>query len=238
MTRQERTRDELVAYLLGEASAERAEALESALFADDELFEELRMTEAELYDDYAAGQLSQRRRARFETRYLRTSEDRERLRFAAAMHRRANAVAAPDADAARPRRSGWLGRWLRPAMAAAAVATVLVLFVVLRGDAPESASRQIVVLGEEAVRGEQSVTPLPAADEIVLELRGHPASGLRARLLRGDRVVAHPPVSVEEGRGRIVLRPGELEPGIYALELSRGDGDAREILGYYSLQVE
>jgi anti-sigma factor RsiW len=235
MTAPEPTTDELVSYLLGELPAERAEALETDFFAGDELFEALEATEAELYADYASGMLSQRRRALFEARYLTNSDARQRLRFAAALERSARAEASP--APMRPERAGWLQRLLRPRALVPAVAAFacLLLFVVLR-DAPAELP-QVVRLDGHAVRGDHSVTALPKAEEVVLELVGH-EDPIHVRLLRGERVVAQPQVRFKEGVHRVVLRPRELKPGIYELELSRGAGSEREILAYHSLQIE
>jgi hypothetical protein len=69
-------------YLLGEMEVEELETVEKRFISEDSLFDELRAVEDELYLEYSAGELSDLERSVFETKFLRTPEDRSRLRFA------------------------------------------------------------------------------------------------------------------------------------------------------------
>lgn len=72
----------LVRYLLGEASPEECSDLEAKYLANAELFEELAAAENDLIDAYAAGQLRDPDRRRFEEYFLVTPERRQRVEFA------------------------------------------------------------------------------------------------------------------------------------------------------------
>ncbi len=77
----------LLNYLLGDLPDEERERVEERMFADDEFYEQIEAMKAELADDYARGELSSRERARYESRFLTSTNGRERLAFARAMAR-------------------------------------------------------------------------------------------------------------------------------------------------------
>jgi hypothetical protein len=101
--------DRLVRYLLGELPPEEQERLEAEFFARDEAFHDLLAAEDDLIDAYCGGGLAGPLRERFEARYLRTDEGRERVEFARALRRLSPGT--------RPSR-----RWLPLAASLAAVA--------------------------------------------------------------------------------------------------------------------
>jgi hypothetical protein len=79
-------RGRLIAYLLHEMPEDERDAFAERWFVDPAMHEELRMTEAELLDNYARGSVSRSRRQRIE-RYLLDSEpQRRKLAFAAGLH--------------------------------------------------------------------------------------------------------------------------------------------------------
>lgn len=78
----------LRSWLLGKLSEAEAEALEAELIEREPMFDELRAIESELWDDLAAGRLDASEREAF-LRTRTSPEDRERLRFAQALDRRA-----------------------------------------------------------------------------------------------------------------------------------------------------
>src|SRR6266545_3283085 len=69
--------DELVQYLLGRMPEQERLELEERLFTDEELDEELLATTDDLIRAYLAGELSEADRARFETHFLASPENRE-----------------------------------------------------------------------------------------------------------------------------------------------------------------
>ena len=97
-------------YLLGRLSEGDAEKLEARIVDDENAFYEVRDAEADLFDEFARGELGGEERAAFAAKY---GSD-PRLAFASAMARR-------------PRRSGRVVAWTALAAAAAAAFTVVML---------------------------------------------------------------------------------------------------------------
>lgn len=85
-------RDQLANYLLRRASAEDSAQITERLFSDDNLTAELEAVERDLLDAYARGELSAPDRAAVETCLLTSDSQHEKLRFAVAFARRANAA--------------------------------------------------------------------------------------------------------------------------------------------------
>jgi hypothetical protein len=82
-TQQERIRR----YLLGELSDGAGEEIERELLINEDLFEEILVTEAELTDEYIEGKLAAEERTHFEQHFLATPERQQDLRFARALNR-------------------------------------------------------------------------------------------------------------------------------------------------------
>lgn len=74
-------------YLLGRLDEDSCQDFEKQLLIDDELFEELTVSEDELVDQYLSGELDKATALLFETFFLRTSERQNKLRFARALRR-------------------------------------------------------------------------------------------------------------------------------------------------------
>jgi hypothetical protein len=68
-------------YLLGELSKEERLQLEETYFADDDFFEQLLIAEDELITAYVHGDLSKSEMGRFETNFLASLEQREKVEF-------------------------------------------------------------------------------------------------------------------------------------------------------------
>jgi hypothetical protein len=100
-------------FLLGGLPEDERRSLELDFLRNDEAFADLLAREDELRFAYAAGTLDREERALFETRYLRSAEDREQLAFAKALLNRAETNARPAAA------SPWGGRSVVLALAAA-----------------------------------------------------------------------------------------------------------------------
>ena len=73
---------ELRSYLLGNLAPERETELHALLREDAALHEELLAVEAELFDQYACGLLTDREKKRFESHVLTAADAAEKLRFA------------------------------------------------------------------------------------------------------------------------------------------------------------
>jgi anti-sigma factor RsiW len=73
-------------YLLGDTPQEEKDSLEGQYFADAVLFEELVAAEHDLIDSYVRGELKESDRQRFELRYGKSPQQRERVDFARALN--------------------------------------------------------------------------------------------------------------------------------------------------------
>jgi hypothetical protein len=126
--------DEIIRYLLGEASEAESSALEQAYFSDPQLFDRIVATEAELVDSYARGQLSSEQRRRFETHYLSHPQRRERARFGADLAAKIDSLSQVPAPSS-PRMSWWsrlfaITSWPRVAWALPVLLVLLATSVV------------------------------------------------------------------------------------------------------------
>jgi hypothetical protein len=74
-------------YLLGQASPEDSSWLEEELLADGDLYQELRVVEDELIDQYLRNDLPADDHQSFETHFLQAPERRKKLRFGRALHK-------------------------------------------------------------------------------------------------------------------------------------------------------
>ncbi|HWX40843.1 MAG TPA: hypothetical protein VN345_06800, partial [Blastocatellia bacterium] len=75
-------KDEMVSYLLGELTGDKAEEFEQQYLADQDTFELLEAVEEELIEDYLRGALSPAERVLFERRYMSRPENQEKIEFA------------------------------------------------------------------------------------------------------------------------------------------------------------
>ena len=81
------TQTRLRNYLLGQCDEAECEAVETMVFTDDDLFEELQVLEDEIIDEYLNEKLSPEARAHFEEHFLAAPERIEQLRFASTFER-------------------------------------------------------------------------------------------------------------------------------------------------------
>lgn len=75
----------MIAYLLDEMPEAEREAFVERWFTDPELYQQLRMVEAGLVDDYVRGQLSEARRRQVEQLLLTSESQKRKLAFAEAL---------------------------------------------------------------------------------------------------------------------------------------------------------
>lgn len=90
--------DEIRRYLLGRVPPQDLPALEERIFVDSELYEELSIVEVELIDEYLRGELAPSDRERFESHFMAAPERREKMRFARALKKFADAEGAAQAQ--------------------------------------------------------------------------------------------------------------------------------------------
>ena len=75
-----------VRYLLGLASPAEREHVESEYFHDADAFQRMLSAEDDLIDAYARGELSDEERHRFEKRFLKSSQVKDRVQFSRAFN--------------------------------------------------------------------------------------------------------------------------------------------------------
>ena len=123
------TRARIRKYLLGEADEAEREAIESMIFTNDELFEELLVVEDEVIDEYLNDKLSPEVRSRFENRFLAAPERLEQLQFARVFDRYVSSQTAASTPTPTPSH-GWVyGLYSSPVRVA--VAALLLVVVAL-----------------------------------------------------------------------------------------------------------
>lgn len=71
-----------VRYLLGQLSEQEEKRFEDSFFADDEVFEDLKISEAEVIDAYVAKELTEKQRKHLEQRLATSTRLQQRLAFA------------------------------------------------------------------------------------------------------------------------------------------------------------
>ncbi len=158
----------LVRYLLGALPEEEQEALEQRYFTEPVLLAELEAAADELIQEYLSGALAGEDRIRFESHFLASPRQQERLRFMQAL---LTGLARPSRETGTVRTVPWRAR--SAVWAAAAVLTISTASAVLFRWSPAPASRRGTPPARTAA---VSPTPLagpkPLPDPIVRLLRG------------------------------------------------------------------
>src|SRR4051812_15132317 len=85
MEQQPESRQLIISYLLGNLAEPARSEFEQKYFADDNLFDLLRVTEDELIDAYVRGELSAPEHELFESNFLAAPAQRERVATARAL---------------------------------------------------------------------------------------------------------------------------------------------------------
>jgi hypothetical protein len=139
-------------YLLGDLPEEPQEQMEERLMTDDAVYEELRIQENELIDDFVRGNLPETEEEKFNRHFLCTSERRQKLRFAQALEKYIQAAATEmdDRTSFRQRIRAYLDS---PALR---IATAAALIVVVVGGSFALSHR----LGQEVAELESETTSL------------------------------------------------------------------------------
>lgn len=227
----------MIAYLLNEMPKADREAFVERWFTDPELYQELRMTEASLLDDYVRGKLSGQRRGQVEEFLLGSESQRRKLGFAAALQ-----AAIPERQ-----RIGVPWRFVNSAVAALLIAAVGLSIWLgiqnrrLRVDAARSQSSAAASqhgvytldIAADTFRGSSSVATAhlsPSVDILRLELELRPGDETRTYSVSvsagGRSVWSEGPVLPEAvGTGhiaRVWIPTSVLAPGDYSVKLDSG----------------
>ena len=91
----------LIRYLLGDLSEEQNVEIEERAFHDREFMQTIQSVESDLIDEYVRGELSEREREQFESRFLASSEQEKKVEFAKTL---ANVLPNPGRDKRKAKR--------------------------------------------------------------------------------------------------------------------------------------
>ena len=222
-------------YLLGRLSEEEAEKLETRVIEEENTFYEVRDAEADLFDEYARGELSESDRVAFIAKYGADP----RVSFATAL-------------AKRPGKSRRLLVW--SALAAAAAAAFAIVMVNRPADPASDVPSQTVTFRpvaavapviatltletSRAAQAPQQIAIPPAAQSVEIRVPLHPEDQFaryRAEVTSGSGAV-HRIDGVAPGAGNVLplLIPAErLAAGSYELAVYGDD----EPLGFVTFEV-
>ncbi len=241
-------RDQMIAYLLNEMPESDREAFVERWFTDPELYQQLRMTEAALLDDYIRGTLSDRRRGQVEEFLLGTESQRRKLGFAAALR-----AAIPESQSFRIRWRPLNGALAALLLAAAGLAIWLGIqnrrlrVDVARIQSSAAASQHGVYtldIASDTFRGSSSRATAqlsPSVDILRLELELRPGDENRsysASVSAGGRAVWSEGPILPEAVGsthaaRVWIPTSVLAPGDYSVSLESGGSP----VAYYSFSL-
>lgn len=229
-----------VRYLLGELSAEEEQSFEKEYFANDELFEDLQITEAEVIDAYVANELDDQPRKHLEQRLAISPRLQQRLSFArtfAESRRRPHSKVVPDRVPhpwwtkliAIPFAAQPVSRW---ALVATAIAVLAVAAAVVQTVRLRTESQRLTAERTKLERQRAELARLSA------EERDRTASELREAQLRYQRAeelvkaLQQPPGEKSPATptlASIVLMPGSLRSAddVKELPLTSGTSEVR-----------
>jgi len=237
-------------YLLGQLAEELREETETGLLKDDELFEELLITEDELTDDYLSGKLSATEQTAFEQHFLATPERIGKLQFARTFKRHLTAT---------PHREITTGKFwpaLKTRQSLVFAVTAIVLIAVVGGlwffRKQKTSPRTFATLNltiTQGTRGDGSPVPvikLPLPEDalkLVLALQGKPLNAVRyqAELETGAGEKRRlEPISHDSQSVTVVIPRAELSRGQYVIRLFAvgNDGAEQRLAGGYFFTVD
>ena len=240
-------------YLLGQLAEEEQQAIEQRLLTEDALFEELEVTEGELFDEYVSNELTPIDRKQFEQYFLSTPERQRELKFAAGLREYV-------AKKSTVTKGSWLERtplaWFGQTQLSriAAIAALLVViggafwFTRLDRHPPTSYAAFTLTISNNDRAGSGSATEvnLPLTAEAVRLYLKLPealdqATHFRVELLKeSGETLNVEKVALIEQSAVIELPATQLSRGQYALKLYvvKPDGTEERINGSYFLSVK
>jgi methionine-rich copper-binding protein CopC len=239
-------------YLLGQLGDDALQEIEKGFLIDDQAFEELLATEADLTDEYLSGTLTNDERARFEQHCLATPEGQQNLRFARAFSR----YAAKAAGQKRAVPDSFLTRfWSNQTWglrAAVAFGVVVIIFGALWFFPRSPQTFQAVALtfsiNNNRAQGVQAAKIKLTADALKLSLKlpdsSVPAVRYRVALDNLDNQHTEPrslePAAQDAQSLSVIIPAAQLARGRYALKLLaiKSDGAEQRINGAYYFDVE
>ena len=257
-------RQEVRSYLLGTLVEERQTQFEERILSEPGVYEEVLIAEAELIDQYVAGDLSELEQQQFESHFLITAERQTNLRFGQQLQRCVNSHIALTEQEEVPRPVDQqpvdhsfsllrtpIRKWSALAFVAAILACIGVILVGWFGSKREVEGGPVLTVtlqpgsGGSQVSSTQQVNQPPKGVEVKLELELTRATfrNYKSELFRENKSVQVSDELKVEAKGEQHIVPvtitGEmLRPGDYRIELSGVlDSGANEFIDNYSFRV-
>ena len=213
-------------YLLGQLPDSEQQKVEERLLSEDDLFEELEVTEDELIEEYVAGQLSREERQWLEQNLLASSEGKRKHRFAVAFNDLVAPTPVPFVESAP--QSVALRWWRKPYFTSplALVAAVLVLaglsFAVWRGFFYQSDVEKGLIAFNAAYREQRPVeariTQLDYAPFVTTRGPGtakfNESELRRAELTLLDALSKNPTPAVHHALGKVYVAKNQFDDAI------------------------
>ena len=237
-------------YLLGELDSNEQQGIEMRLLAEDDLLEELEITEDELIDEYLADKLSGHDREKFEQNFLATPERQQKVRFSRSLRRYVRANQSQE-DSTSSRSPFWPihNRALSAAFAVAVIVILGGIFWSLRypSSSPTYATLNLVrSTSNRAEPTQVAKITLPLnADKLRLRMAlpetAEPGARHRVELLKENRETqALSAIGQDEKSVTAEIPAAQLSRGQYALNLYviKPDGTEQRIRGSYFFTVE
>ena len=244
---QENDRGEFMTrYLLGELPEPEAARFEDQYSADETLFEDLTAMEAELIDAYVHGELTPERRNRFETKYLASARQRQKVEDGMLLARKTAAIG-----------SRGLAARARALVASAAIGALVMAgalytarrIVVSRTEvssAPDAPTVYSFMLSSSLERGAGSeqdlaIPPGTVTVRLRVDVDSRRFSSLDAVIenANGEEVWSRSNVSrTQSGFAEVDVPARLLRRQLYILTLTGQTPDASTIAGEYSFRVE
>src|SRR5262245_40502598 len=97
----------ITSFLLGELSESDRASVEERFFVDDHFYTQLLALQEELASDYVQGRLSSEQRQHFEQHFMQSARRRQRVDFAAVLHRAVTEGAGETVESEPGRGSAW-----------------------------------------------------------------------------------------------------------------------------------
>src|SRR3989454_3988020 len=129
------TEDSLIAYFLGALSESESRRLEEESLRNEDLFDQLHLTEETLIDAYVRGEMTLERKTLFERNYLNTQRRRETVELVSALLQKYNTEGINSAreTAAAPVPARWRGVLVANKVAWASALAAVILLIIAGG---------------------------------------------------------------------------------------------------------
>lgn len=231
-------------YLLGQLNADEQQKMEERLMVDDDLFQELEVSQSEVVEEYSAGELTAKERAWLEQHFLASRTGRQEQTFAIALDRLKTNSPKPPTFVERLQNI-WGGHRWSIALAASATAVVVITIATLIN---RPATPVTIALVSSAQNRGESLTPtkvrLSSRDELTVQLilpqPANAADVFRVELDNTNEIRSVAIAAQDANSLQVVFPSSELPKGRYELTIyaAQAGGNERQIPGTYRFDVE